>query len=52
MRYDPEVVLSLATEGFPFVRDGFTEELEDRIGELLLRRVVAIVGHELVHDSP
>ena len=52
VRYDPEVVRHLAAEGFPLVRDGFAEELEDRTRELLLRRIVAIMGHELVHHSP
>ena len=52
VRYDTEVVRHLAAEGFPLVRDGFAEELEDRTRELLLRRIVAIMGHELVHHSP
>lgn len=52
MGYDPEVVSHLASEGFPFVQDGFAKEFQDRIGELLLRRIVAIVGHALMHDGP
>ena len=52
MRYDAEVVRHLAAEGFPLVRDGFAEELEDSTRELLLRRIVAIMGHALVHHSP
>jgi hypothetical protein len=28
-----------------------SKELKDCIGELLLRRVVVIVGHELVHNA-
>ncbi len=39
-------------EGFPLVWERFAEDLKDRIRELLLRRIVPIVGHELVHDGP
>lgn len=38
----------LALEGFPLLRQGFPKEPEDRIRELFLRRVVAIVCHALV----
>ena len=48
----PEVVRHLAAEGFPFFGQGFSKEPQDRIRELLLRRVVAIVGDALVHDGP
>ena len=49
---DPEAVGDLASEGFPLVRDGLPEEPQDRIRELLLCWVMAIVCHALVHDGP
>ena len=50
--YDAEVVCDLVAEVFPILRDGFTHEREDCIGELLLSLVVAIVGDVLMQDGP
>ena len=44
--------VELRLEGFPLFGQGFSKEPEDRIRELLLRCVVAIVGDALVHDGP
>ena len=43
---------TLSRKFFPFFRNGFAKECEDRLCELLLCRVVAIVGDTLVHDRP
>jgi hypothetical protein len=42
----------LASEGFPVVWDGLSEELQDRIRELFLGWVMAIMRHMLVHHRP
>lgn len=47
-----EAVRHLGAEGFPFFGQGFSKEPQDRIRELLLRLVVAIVSDALVHDGP
>lgn len=50
--YDAEVVRDFIVELRPFLRDGFTHECKDGVGELLLTWVVAIVGHVLMQDGP
>ncbi len=49
---DPEVVRDLASEGFPLIWDGLSEELQDGIRELFLGGVMLVVGHMLVHHGP
>jgi hypothetical protein len=49
---DSEVIRHLASEGFPLIWDGLSEEFQDRIGELFLGGVMAIVSHMLVHHRP
>ena len=51
VRNDPEAVF-FGCRTFSTHLGWFREELEDRIRELFLRWVIAIVGHELVHDGP
>ena len=47
--YDPEIVWHLTLKAIPLVRNNFSEKLEGCIGELLLREIVAIMVHELLH---
>jgi hypothetical protein len=49
---DPEVIRDLASECFPLILGGLSEEVQDRIREVFLRGVMLVVGHTLVHHRP
>jgi len=51
-RYDAEVVGDGVTEFAPFVGQGFLEETENSLGELIERYIVMIVWDPIVHDTP
>src|ERR1700719_436303 len=49
-RHDAEVVGDSVAEKCPLLRDGPPEELEEGCPELAEGRVVAVVGHKVVHQ--
>jgi len=49
---DAEVVGDSVAELVPFIGQGFAEELQNSVGELVERGIVAVMRHPFVHDAP